>query len=247
MVTRRRWLEAQDYERGYWRHRDHQVRTGETADLGWYEWRVNRMVEWIQRLGYASRLKASPHTALEIGNGPVGMISKISADRKVGLDPLEQFYRERGALTSVRDRSVYYLPGQGEHVPLHDRSCNLVIIDNCLDHVVQPGLVLDEARRVLTSSGLLYLTVNVRSRPGYLVHRLLSRLRIDTGHPHTFSEGRLLDVVSDHGFRPVGVRTESYVGALRAEVREDTTRGLVKGLLGITEMTSEILALREPT
>lgn len=237
---RNRWRQAQDYERRYWRHRNEQVRTGETSDLGWYEWRAKRLVEWLEDIDRPAPDRAS--TVLEIGSGPVGIISHSPGDKRVGLDPLERFFRKQQHLVSARQPGVYYLVGRGERVPLEDSSCNLVIAENCIDHVIHPSEVMNEIRRVLSSDGLLYLSVNARSRFGYLIHRGLSKLRIDPGHPHTYTQSSLVSFLENTGFHIMDCRATAYLDAVLEETRDDPLKGLLKGVSAITEMPTEVIA-----
>lgn len=235
-----RWRDAQSYERRYWRERDQQIRTGETEDLSWYRWRADRLADWLETVYPDTPTPCS--TVLEIGNGPVGIISYISRGTRIGLDPLERFFQERQHLTSARTPGTHYLAGQGEKIPLPDNSCDLVIVDNCIDHVNQPGVVLAEIRRVIRPNGRLYISVNTRTRPGYLVHRALSRLEIDPGHPHTFTKPGFLHFLEKNGFSVLADRSTSYLTALKREVQDAPLPGLVKGITGITEMPVEALA-----
>lgn len=239
MTQHDRWSEAQSYEREYWEFRDNQVRSGETADLSWYGWRANRLFEWLKRLDGDPRNQRT--TILEIGNGPVGMISHFPGHVRIGVDPLERYFQGKKALLSARDPTVHYLEGKGEELPLADDFFDLVISDNCIDHVVRPGDVLAEIRRVMKPDGLLYMSVNTRNPVGYVIHRMLSRLRVDRGHPHSFTKTTFLSLLRSASFSAVDTNFASYANALHNEIRESPLRGIAKGVMGITEMRAEAI------
>jgi hypothetical protein len=88
---------------------------------------------------------------------------------------------------------------------------------------------------VLKSGGFLYLTVNARSRPGYWMHRILARLALDPGHPHTFTERRLKRLLQSHGFNLVDFQTGSWWKAWRHDLFAAGWKGKAKGLLAVSE------------
>ena len=101
-----------------------------------------------------------------------------------------------------------------------------------------------ELRRVLVPAGVLYLTVNCRTRWGFLVHRALSRLRVDAGHPHTFTPRRAQALIGRSGFAIRSLEVGSYTEALWADLRSPETRSRIKGLLGVSEFLASAIALR---
>lgn len=236
----KRWHEAQRYERSYWEKRADQIKRGDTANLGWYEWRANRLARWLTSLDV--KTVSSATNVLEIGNGPVGIISYFPGKRTIGLDPLEGFFKDNPELTEVRDPATHYLAGQGEYIPLRNGSCQLVIVDNCIDHVLRPERVVAEIRRVLHAEGVLYMSVNTRARIGYLVHRVMSRLAIDQGHPHSFTKGGFRSFINERGFELLDYRHTTYLEASRDEIADNVLKGTAKSLLGIAEMATEIVA-----
>ena len=235
-----RWHHAQEYEQQYWHDREQQIHAGQTANLSWYQWRAERLSGWLQSLDSLTSVPNS--TVLEIGNGPVGIISYFPARRRIGLDPLERFFRRQPELVSVRDQETHYLPARGEEIPLDADSCELIIVDNCIDHVLNPNAVTAEIRRVLKPGGLLYISVNGRSRLGYVVHRILSRLKVDSGHPHTFTKKNFLRLIQRSRFQLLDVAETSYLEACRDELKDDKFKGALKSLAGIADMPIQAVA-----
>src|SRR5688572_17032104 len=51
MVSLARWGRAQEYERGYWVRQAAAIAEGAAAQLDWYRWRADRLVERLRDLG----------------------------------------------------------------------------------------------------------------------------------------------------------------------------------------------------
>ena len=128
-----------------------------------------------------------------------------------------------------------------------------IMVDAC----VRAGVVLGaghnrrwwpamrELKRALSAAGTLYLTVNCRTRWGYLMHRALSRLAVDAGHPHTFTPRRAERLLRDHGFRTLQFEIASYAAARRADFAAPERRARLKALLGVSEFVTSVVA--QPT
>jgi SAM-dependent methyltransferase len=160
------------------------------------------------------------------------------------VDPLEEHFAKHPELVSVRDGRARYIEGVGERLPAASRAYDLVIIDNCIDHGKDPKAVLAEIRRVLRVNGVLYLSVNTRSRVGYWIHRALSRSLLDPGHPYTFTALRLRSLVETAGFETVEFTEDSYWGAVTDDLKSGRPPAIVKALLGISEFAVRIVARR---
>lgn len=244
MVSKNRWTAAQEYEAGYWENAASRIEADEGPDLSWYEWRANQLQEKLERL---NRLHVTQQGAvLEVGAGPVGVASYLPAPERIAVDPLQSFYATKNALIRPRSRGVLYLEGVGEELPLPDQTFDLVIIENCIDHVKSVNAVMKEIRRVLKDEGVLYLTVNCRTRPGYVVHRILSNLKIDRGHPHTFTMGKARRLVTDWGFEVLSLDRESYWSQTWADLTSGDARSAAKAMLGVSEYTVAVIAVKLP-
>ena len=102
-----------------------------------------------------------------------------------------------------------------------------------------------ELGRVLAPDGVLYLTVNCRSPRGYWMHRLLSRLRIDAGHPHTFTPERAAALMRQHGFTVSKVWSmQDYSNARAADLRSGARKDRLKAYLGVSEFAVALISVR---
>jgi len=231
-IKRSRWLEAQDYERGFWDRLGASIENGTTPQLDWYKWRAQRVEELLSLIPGAM----SPGgTVLEIGSGPIGIVNFLEWGQRYAIDPLEPFYREQPSLTRLRNRGTTYLAGSGERLPLDSGSCSLVIIDNVIDHTFSPETILREISRVMRRDGRLYLSVNVHTRWGAFLHNLLAVLRIDRGHPYTFTSASLRDLLNRGGFHILLERLEEYPEARRKDRTSDRLTDRIKGYTGLSE------------
>jgi hypothetical protein len=99
-----------------------------------------------------------------------------------------------------------------------------------------------ELGRALRPDGILYLTVNCRSKTGYMVHRMLSSLRLDPGHPHTFTPPRVAALLRGHGFEPVDTEIGSYEEARREDLASPTRKAHLKAYLGVSEYVTSVIS-----
>jgi ubiquinone/menaquinone biosynthesis C-methylase UbiE len=237
-IARTRWQRAQEYEEGFWRRLGENIEAGTHEQLGWYRWRADRLVE---RLAAAGGSVPRSGKVLEIGSGPIGIVNFLGWGERYAIDPLEHFYRTRPSLTGLRQPGVTYLDGSGERLPFEDRSFELVIIDNVIDHTFSPRTILEEIRRVLHPEGYLFLSVNVHTRWGAWLHDLLARLGIDRGHPYTFTSAILRQVLAAHHFAILTEQVEDYGAAKRADLQSCGLKPKVKGAVGLSEFSHSVV------
>ena len=232
-----RWLKAQQYEQSYWQQLGNDIAAGTSHDLAWYEWRANQLKSFLTAAG------ASPGDGrvLEIGSGPVGIVNFLHSGERYAIDPLEHFYRTQPSLVALRDPDVTYIDGTGERLPLADGSCELVIVDNVIDHTYAPGKILDEIGRMLRPDGHLYLSVNVHTAWGAALHALLAVLQIDRGHPYTFTSRSLRALLDGHQFTVLGERLDSYEEAKRHDREADSVKARIKGYSGMSEFSHAVV------
>jgi SAM-dependent methyltransferase len=238
-----RWQQAQQYERRYWEMLAARITEGSVSQLDWYRWRADKLALRFSALGLQHLCRGDARV-VEVGCGPIGLIGFFPAAERVAVDPLEEFYARNSTLTELRDSSVQYRGGVGERLPCESARYDLAIIENCIDHVQDAHTVKQELGRVLKPHGVLYLTVNCRTPWGFVVHRVLSMLRIDAGHPYTFTPPRLKVFLEDGTFRILSLEGGSPIEALRADLRSRHAKARLKALLGISEFLVTVVAER---
>jgi SAM-dependent methyltransferase len=244
MVSPARWQAAQRYERGFWESVAARIAEGSSSQLEWYRWRAEQLALRLRSLGL-DRLTQGRARVLEVGSGPVGVVGFFPASERLAIDPLEPYYARNATLTALRNPEVDYRQGSAEALPCQSAQYDLVIMENCIDHVRDVAGAMRELKRALTPSGTLYFTVNCRTKWGFMLHRALSRLRVDAGHPHTFTPHRAQRLLRDNGFKTLHFEVGSYKVARQADLAAPERRARIKGLLGISEFV--VSAVAQPT
>lgn len=243
MASTARWQRAQRYERDYWSSIATNIAAGSVSQLNWYQWRADALVGKLRDLGLRE-LTDGAARVVEVGSGPVGIVGFYPATERVAVDPLEPHYASNPTLTALRNPAVQYRAGAAEKLPCESGRYDLAIIENCIDHVRDVDGAMRELQRVLTPAGVLYLTVNCRTRWGFVAHRTLSNLRIDAGHPYTFTPPRVRRLLGKYGWEPLHFEVGSYATALREDLAGPGMRSRLKGLLGISEFLCSVVARR---
>lgn len=243
MVTAERWGTAQAYERGYWERQAAAIADGAAAQLDWYRWRADELVIRLRSLGLGA-LTDGTARIVEVGSGPVGVAAYLPASERVAIDPLAGHYAKLPVLVARRTPGVRYLEGVGESLPVPTGSYDLALIENCIDHVRDIDAVMRELHRVLRPGGILYLTVNCRTRWGFMLHRVMSRLSVDRGHPHTFTAKRVRDLFTHSAFDLLWSESGSPIEARREDLLSADARARLKGVLGISEFVTSAIGRR---
>jgi len=120
--------------------------------------RVRELLEAVQPISADARV-------IEVGSGAHGLIFYFGSGLGIGVDPLAVSY---GRLFPNWQRSAQTVAACGESLPFADRSFDVVLCDNVVDHAESPKKIVGELARVLAPGGLLYFTVNIH-HPVYSV------------------------------------------------------------------------------
>jgi len=188
-VTKQRWDEAQDYEKNWW------LNNKEENISKAYKKGANKIEEEIKDL-----IKINKKTKiLQIGSGPEDVINYFTKGELYGIEPLADFFKEKGLLKKSR---VKVIKGVGENLPFKDNSLDVIIIINVLDHCQSPKKVLSEIKRCLKKEGILYIRTYVRPNLFLPLLRIVWKTKLSTakGHPHLFSEKDSLKMLNKSGF-----------------------------------------------
>jgi SAM-dependent methyltransferase len=175
-VSTSRWHEAQAHELDFWRGwRDLAPYRGVKLDEYWQG--------EIAKFGLDAAFFAG-RRVLDVGCGPVGLIHFLpQAAERVRLDPLLHVYQEKLLFNGLS------ITAAGEQLPLADRSVDIAICFNALDHMRDPAAALAELARVLRPGGTLLLMIH--TFPAWS----MPLLAIDRLHPHHWTHAGFLDRV----------------------------------------------------
>jgi SAM-dependent methyltransferase len=120
--------------------------------------RVRETLEQFASIGEDARV-------IEVGSGAHGLIFYFCARHAIGVDPLAVDYRN---LFPRWQNVATTIAAVGEQLPFRDRSFDVVLCDNVVDHAESPQKIVAELTRILKPGGLLYFTVNIH-HPVYAV------------------------------------------------------------------------------
>lgn len=160
-------------------------------------WQIDRCAElanWLE-------VEDLPHwqaraAALEIGGGPHPMVAQGRWRVAASVDPLNDGYATCG-LFPPEPLGFTPIAAPGEQLPLTGGTFDLVICDNCLDHVADPGRVVAEVARVLKTGGHAWVLVDLRNT-------------VDDMHPHAFTPELLRAMLTSHGLEIVRERVGGH-------------------------------------
>jgi len=120
--------------------------------------RVRDLLETFQPINADARV-------IEVGSGAHGLIFYFGSQNGVGVDPLAVSY---GNLFPRWQHCASTVAAVGESLPFADRTFDVVLCDNVVDHAESPKKIVSELVRILSPGGLLYFTVNIH-HPVYAV------------------------------------------------------------------------------
>jgi ubiquinone/menaquinone biosynthesis C-methylase UbiE len=178
MQKKTRWVIAQEQEQKWWK------RGFATIDFEYFARFAAELLDVLHGTFVITRQTR----VLEIGSGPAGILTHLSSDFRIGIDPLEQFFGKMEICRRIRDKGVRYLAAQGEYLPFPDNSFDFIIMDNILDHCEDVAAFMGEVKRVLKPQGILYLRNFTFTGWGFILAELLEFFTIDRGHPYHFRE-----------------------------------------------------------
>lgn len=150
----------------------------------WHERRLAQLAEALGVTAEAFDAWAGERNAVEIGGGPWPLIGARVWKRAVAVDPLCEGYDAEGLGSAPPGLVRVCAPG--ESMPLMARSADLVVCENALDHVADPMMLLESARRLLSSDGRLWLRVDLTDKT-------------DDLHPHAFDRAALQGLLASAG------------------------------------------------
>jgi SAM-dependent methyltransferase len=194
------WLEAQKEEARFWTN-------PKVSFIG--DWQGN----FARCYARDFSLYFEKKDVLEIGAGPHGIIYKIpNAKSRVALEPMDMPYIDE-------EKRQILVKGTGEQINLPDKSFDVVILLNVLDHCIDPPQVIREARRVLRDGGEMLLWIHcLRSSYKWLRPMINA---IDRTHPYHFTLDEVKDIVRPY-FQTIYEKTLKGVGT-KGKVPEGAT------------------------
>jgi ubiquinone/menaquinone biosynthesis C-methylase UbiE len=145
---------------------------------------------------------------LEVGSGPHGINFFHPNGRRISLDPLAGFFYKEFDFMQKNSHSLL-VQGMGEFLPFSDKSIDVVICDNVLDHTLDSKKILSEIHRVLKDDGLFYLANHLHHfifRIFSLIFKILYSIKLVPNTPnykaHTyfFTPGMFTKMIKKSSF-----------------------------------------------
>ena len=220
MTENKRWLVAQEYEKEWWEERKDRI------DFDFYEVYASELLDLIDGIMILSR----DTSILEIGSGAGGIITFLDSDDRHAVDPLEDFYASVPRFRSLRDERVAYRKAEAEDLPFEDDRFDFIINDNVLDHCSDVNRVFSEMRRVLRQDGKVYLRLNLYTQWGKGIRFIVEMLKIDPGHPYTFTRRSMKTHFHVHGFEIVERIDSGFLRTWRKEIHSRKIKEMLKAL-----------------
>lgn len=209
MMHRNRWEKAQQYELNWWNKRKKDI------DLSYLKRFADELLLDLKDSGEPKSFSS----ILEIGSGPAGIITHLTAENRVGIDPLEHFYSTVPEYLSYRDTKVRYISSGAEQIDFNNDTFDLIIIDNVLDHCHLPESVLKETFRVLKPNGIVYFKQNIYHRIGKKIRNILESIEFDKGHPYNFTYSDLTKLFMQNGFNYKLIRKRGHLNQIITEIK----------------------------
>ncbi len=175
-AKKKRWTQAQKYERNYWLSNKERVQSDEWIKIKGE--RAESLTTWMSKFITIS----SETKILQIGAGGEGEINFFPVGVRFAVDPLANFYKEH--FQRVIDRQVEFRQARGEELPFPDDFFDGIIMTNVLDHTEDPNLVLKEIQRTLKQRGVAIIEVHTFWAFSFFVKKYLLK---NIGHPHVFT------------------------------------------------------------
>lgn len=156
------------------------------------------------------------------------------SQNRYAIDPLESYYSSVPEFTSLRDELVKYSEAKGESLPFADNEFDLIILDNVLDHCESPSDVLSEIIRVLKRGGLIYFRQNTYNYYGKFMRSLMELIKIDKGHPFTFTKTDLRKLFEKNRLVKLSTDRVGYFPTWKNELMSSALKDKIKAFLFIT-------------
>ncbi len=197
---------------------------------GWQRDRIKELQVFMGLDEKAFKAWTRKSSAVEIGAGPYPSISEARWLRAVAVDPIADGYTAEGLLPKAA-KQVTYIASPGEAINLPSGFADIVVIENCLDHVADPAAVVAEIHRLLAPGGVMWLLVDLMDYS-------------DEMHPNPFNKDRLDELLNRGGFDAVKDRVSDHkshpqaYGEYRGLLRKRSAKG--KGGVEVVTKVREV-------
>lgn len=183
--VRATWGFAQEKEQEFWRNQLEERAREKLAELK-EKVVVPEIIRWVEGSKRCSFTVATS-TILQIGCAAVGTVYFFpKTAKRFAVEPLADFFKAH--FPTYIDPEVNLTRGVGEQLPFGEETIDFVLLDNVLDHCIDPSGVVAQVHRVLRSRGVVYVLLHFTEGLGKPFQKTLQFLQLpfDEAHPHHF-------------------------------------------------------------
>lgn len=150
-ITTEQWADSQTNERWFW--------TMGACKHGFYE--IEHRLPYYQTFLFPELRSPINGALIDVGCGPCSIFRVLpGSGARVMVDPILD-----PALNLAYGLDGLRVQARGEELPFPEDTFDTAFCLNCLDHVQDPELVINEITRVLKPNGVFYLVVDLKE-PG---------------------------------------------------------------------------------
>ncbi len=156
----------------------------------------HRRIDWVISMLYGS--------VLDVGCGE-GMLTQFTVaqpyvDKRniIGVDPSLDLLR----FATHWHTPAHFVNSFGEYLPFRDGVFDCVVAAELIEHVIEPGTLIDECRRLLKPMGLLIVTTPLDERKWHVPGTLPNPL-----HVREYSEEMVMELMSSHDFKTITIKS----------------------------------------
>lgn len=196
------WLQCQQREKDFWSRKINKTDYNPDPKSNF----ISFLTHWGIGPSFFKGKKA-----LEIGSGPFGFFSAISQidaaclpEDLMIVDPLMDFY-QRFEISEMIPEKAIRLQARGEEIPLPDRTFDIIVTTNTIDHVQNCDDFLKEAKRLLKPDGTLFFSVHAITGALGILKPLIKKM--DTTHRYHLTGREINSLFKRSGFRLCSVKS----------------------------------------
>ncbi len=214
------WIKAQKREREFYKKRSQSIPDNYLQLHSNY---------WKGILSLIPELQISqPDTVLDVGCGPTTILTEVSCEKKIGVDPLIDFYQEKFNLPE----EVNYIKGKVENLDkIINEDVNIIFAMNSIDHIEDISMISKIFYKLLTKNGKLVVLLNIaRYKLIGKITGIISGYKIlDPTHPYHFHSPNAVTKVFDDYFSVLKIID---VTDLRSKQTKIVKKNIVKEKVG---------------
>lgn len=175
----------------------------------WHTQKLNQVIKLLPKQKRGKTIKV-----LDIGCSSAVLTNEIAKTLKksqvTGLDS----YKAAIQFARLKYPHINFVAADAHKLPFKDKSFDLVICTETLEHVINPKKTLEEMKRVLKKDGRGIISMDSGSPLFHLIWHIWTKTKgrvWQNAHLHEFSTTLLEDLIKDAGFR-ISKKNTSHLG-----------------------------------